>query len=219
MTQIADSHSRLEFAHLGVSAHGSYRLLIADPVVFEILQLLHQRFLSAACGTALNCVKDLGRMKAENGNIPEAGGGSSIQADTEGMRRIVDQLQSVPFRDFADFPYGTHVSIYMYRENGDSFFTDQSLDQCRIHGQVLPADIAEDRHQIVAHDRMCRGCKSKGSRDHLASRREAECPDRFLQGKMSVREQSHMGHIQVRLQPLLKSIMFGSHVGEPAALP
>ena len=129
--QIADTHSRVEFAHLGVRG-GEVNLLTLDAEVFAVVERRPQGLVPVGHAAALHGMEDLGGMEGEHGRIAEAGRADPVLLHPEGVGRVVDNLQTVLLRDALNGLHITEGPVDVDRHDGGGLGGDQDLELRRV---------------------------------------------------------------------------------------
>ena len=199
MSQIADTHCRLEFVHLGISAYISHFLRAMESEVLLIIQQLYPAVIFVTYCAAFDGMEHLSSVEAEHGGISEAGRGHALVSYAKGMSSIVDHLQTILFRNHLNGPYVTQVSVHMHWHDSHGFIGDQALQLGHIHGVVPVVYIAEHRYQSITHYGMSSRCKCEWCGNHFSPFRQVQRPNSILQRQMTVGIEGHMGNTQVFL--------------------
>ena len=219
MTQIAEAHRRRKLVHLSVAADRRDLLLPEDTEVFQLVELLHQRWIrfSGRDGTTLDGIKDLRRMEGKHRGITEGADPLSVQLLAEGMGGIIDDLQMMAIRNLLNPVNVADVSIDMHRHDRAGALGDQGLELIDIDRIVPHVDITEDRREAVPHD--CMGCGGEGKRcrDDLAM--EVHRLQQKLQRTVSVHEELHGADLQIVLKLRPKRLVVLAHIGKPRRVP
>jgi hypothetical protein len=116
----------------------------------------------------------LGRVEAEHTGIAEGAGGTPLVGRPEGMRRILDQMESGRTRHGAELAHLAGPPREMDGDHGRGSRRDRGAHRRRIERQPTGQDIREHRHRTRVQDGV--GCARKGDRrgDHLVSRSDPE---------------------------------------------
>ena len=219
MTQIANSHSRLELVHFGIAAYVLHRFRAVNAEVLHIVQQLHPIIILEADRAALDGIKNLCSVEAEHGGVPKAGRGHAFIPHAESVGSIVDNLQSMLLGDGLNGFHVAEVPVNMYRHNRRSAVGNQTFDSANINGVVLFVHITEDRHQPIAHNGMGGGGEGKGSSNDLPPLWQVQRRNGVFQCQMAVGVKRYMGHAQVAFQLGLQFLMFYTHISQPMGVP
>ena len=219
MPQVAKSHRRLEFIHLGVGADRVHNDLIADSEILKTVQVLLQSALLSvkAYSAALDRMEHLRCVEAEHGRIPERRHTASLVRNAKRMRRIVNHFQMMLFGDRLDRLHITEIAVDMHRYDRAGLVRDQRLDLGDVHRVVLRIHITEYRRQPVPHDRMCCGRKRKRRGNDFP--RQMQCLDQKLQRHVSIGKKGNMIHLQILFQFFFQFIVLRPHICQPVAVP
>ena len=217
MAEVAQAHGGLELVHLGIATHPDHMVLVHNPVILQTVKPVVHPFLGKRHRAALDGVKHLGGMKAENTGVSELGHAFSLIPLPKGMGRIINHLQAMLFGNGPNPLHITDIAVHMDRDDGRCAFCDQGLYFVRVHGIVRRVDVAEHRRQPVAHNRMGGGRKAEGGGNHLA--RQLQGLDGHFQGHVPVYKQHHVPDSHVLLKLLFQLFMEIPHIRQPGAVP
>ena len=217
MPQVAQAHRRAELVHLGVAADEGHLLRPVDAEILEVADALAERRVAVAEGAALDGVEDLGRMEGEHGRVPEAGGADPVPLHTEGVGRVIDDLETVRLRNAGDRIHIAQAAVDVDGQDRDRFLGDERFDLSGVDGIAHGVDVAEDRRAAAAHDGVRGGGEGVGRGDDLTV--QIHGLDDILQREVPVGEQRHVIDAEILTQFFFKLLVLFAHVGQPVAVP
>ncbi len=219
--QVAHAHRGAELVHLGVPADVLDVLGTRHPEVLPLVQERVERGIGEAQSPALDGVEDLRGVEREHGHIAERGGRATAFPHAEGVRGVVDHLEPVPVSDLLNGAHVAEVAVDVHRNDRAGAVRDERLGARRIHRVVLWPHVGHDGPEPSPHDGVHGAREGVRGRDDLVSavRAELQRLDGALERRVAVREQRHVRHPEVALQPILELGVLRPHVGKPVRLP
>ena len=160
-------------------------------------------------------------MKRKHRGVAKTSCRGPTSTHSKGMRRIINDLETVFGRHLRQGIDIAKVSVDMYGQDGAGLTVDERLDTVRVKRIGVGIDVGKDGNKSLSND--CVRCRSKGirGRDDLSAavRTKAERLENTLKSRMPVNEQRHIIYGQVLAESLLESLVLFPHVSQPMTLP